>query len=173
MPDALQRADEAFAAFERALALNGELAAAWLGRGVSFADGGQHDEAIADFTRALALQPDMPLALFSRGVVAMENGRFAEARADLQRAVDIAPEDDEIAIALADVQMRQGDWAEASYITSGVLIRAAPPSCRCAISPGTASLPGITAWCSWRSRVSATPWNSRATPHCWQVAVTT
>ena len=55
----LKRYDEAFAAYDKALALKPDLAEAWLGRGNVFVDLKRYDEAFAAYDKALALKPDL------------------------------------------------------------------------------------------------------------------
>ena len=55
----LKRYDDAFAAYDKALALKPDLAEAWGGRGNVFADLKRHDDAFAAYDKALALKPDL------------------------------------------------------------------------------------------------------------------
>ena len=55
----LKRYDEAFAVYDKALALKPDLENAWLGRGNVFYDLKRYDEAFAAYDRALALKPDL------------------------------------------------------------------------------------------------------------------
>ena len=52
----LRRYNEAFAAYDKALALQPDLASAWLGRGNVYTELRRYDEAFAAYDQALALQ---------------------------------------------------------------------------------------------------------------------
>ena len=52
----LKRYDDAFAAYDKALALKPDLPEAWLGRGNVLCDLKRHDDAVAAYDKALALQ---------------------------------------------------------------------------------------------------------------------
>ncbi len=65
----LKRYDEAFAAYDKALALKPDLADAWLGRGNVFYALKRYDEAFAAYDKALALKPDLAEAWLGRGNV--------------------------------------------------------------------------------------------------------
>ncbi len=54
----LKRYDEAFAAYDAALALKADLESAWLGRGNVYTELKRYDEAFAAYDEALALKPN-------------------------------------------------------------------------------------------------------------------
>ena len=88
----LKRYDEAFAAYDRALALKPDLANAWLGRGNVFCELKRYDEAFATYDRALALKPDLANAWIGRGNVFCELKRYDEAFAAYDRALALKPD---------------------------------------------------------------------------------
>ena len=58
--------DEAFAAYDKALALKPDLENAWLGRGNAFYALKRYDEAFAAYDKALAIKPDLEGMAWSR-----------------------------------------------------------------------------------------------------------
>lgn len=88
-----ERADftTAFAAFDRALALDPDLVAALTGRAALAYRADDCERALADLTRAIELAPDDPAPRFSRALVLQEMGRWAEALADLDTAAAVDP----------------------------------------------------------------------------------
>ena len=88
----LKRYDEAFAAYDKALALKPDLAEAWLGRGNVFYDLKRYDEAFAAYDKALALKPDLAEAWLGRGNVFIELKRYDEAFAAYDKAFSLKPE---------------------------------------------------------------------------------
>ena len=61
-----KRYDEAFAAYDKALALKPDLAEAWLGRGNVFTELKRYDEAFAAYDKAFSLKPELVGAEGSR-----------------------------------------------------------------------------------------------------------
>ncbi|MFI6175917.1 tetratricopeptide repeat protein [Nonomuraea sp. NPDC051191] len=96
------RYPEAYAAFDGALEIDPDLAAAWGNRAVAAFERGDHDGALSDLTRALKLTETAEL-LFNRAMVYRELGRAKEARQDLLRAAELAPDDQDVGRALAEV----------------------------------------------------------------------
>jgi len=80
------RHDLAFAAFERALAIEPD-ARAFYGRALVHQHRNALDQAIADFGRVLDLDPTHIDALFKRSAVHRLKGAFDEAAADFDRAI--------------------------------------------------------------------------------------
>jgi tetratricopeptide (TPR) repeat protein/peroxiredoxin len=80
------------AAFERALALQPDLAEANNDLGALLAQGGDLDAAIARFRAALASTPDYPDALNNLGYALLLTGRDGEARALYEKALALQPD---------------------------------------------------------------------------------
>ncbi|HWY61955.1 MAG TPA: tetratricopeptide repeat protein [Rhizomicrobium sp.] len=89
----MDRADEALQDFDRALAANPGLVAAWNNRGLALNALGRHDEALISFDRALALAPRSHEAHNNRGDTLHELRRFDDALASFQSALAIRPDD--------------------------------------------------------------------------------
>jgi predicted O-linked N-acetylglucosamine transferase (SPINDLY family) len=87
----LQRAPEALASFERALAIKPDYAEALYNRGLALREVQQPAEALASFDRTLSIRPDYVEALNIRGVVLREMRRPAEALASYDKALGIRP----------------------------------------------------------------------------------
>ena len=87
----LRRHDEAFAAYDKALALKPDLPEAWLGRGNVLASLERHDQAVAAYDKALALKPDLPEAWLGRGNVLASLKRHDQAVAAYDRALMLKP----------------------------------------------------------------------------------
>jgi tetratricopeptide (TPR) repeat protein len=94
-----ERADfgAAFAAFDRALALDPDWVTALTGRAALAYRADDHERALADLTRAIALSPHDPAPRFSRALVLQEMGRWDEALTDLDTAAALAPDDQNLA----------------------------------------------------------------------------
>lgn len=84
---------EALECYDKALAIDGNLAEAHNGRGWVLCRLRNYDEAIASLNRALSIKPDYASALANRAVALQELLRFDEAMADCNRAVALAPDD--------------------------------------------------------------------------------
>ena len=84
--------DRAQATFERALALQPDLAEASNDLGALLARGGQLDAAIARFRAALAATPDYPDALNNLGYALLLDGKDDEAKAMYQKALALQPD---------------------------------------------------------------------------------
>lgn len=73
------RTDDAIAAYENALDLNGELAMAWNGLAMALAKSGRLEAALSAAKRYAELEPEEPLAHTSLSVLYQRLGRIAEA----------------------------------------------------------------------------------------------
>ena len=85
----------AIAAYDRALAADPALVAAWAGRAEAQLQAGDSLGAIGSLTRALEVTEDAAL-LFNRAAAFGSAERWADAKADLTRARELDPEDPEI-----------------------------------------------------------------------------
>jgi tetratricopeptide (TPR) repeat protein len=85
----------AIAAYDRALAADPSLVAAWAGRAEAQLQVGDSVGAIGSLTRALEVTEDAAL-LFNRAAAFGSAERWADAKADLTRARELDPEDPEI-----------------------------------------------------------------------------
>ena len=88
----LKRYNEAFAAYDKALALKPDLAEAWLGRGNVFFDLKRYDESFAAYDKALAIKPDLENAWLGRGNVFTDLKRYDEAFAAYDKALALKPD---------------------------------------------------------------------------------
>jgi tetratricopeptide (TPR) repeat protein len=83
---------EAEAAYERALGLDGRLAAAHTNLGNLRFSAGRHDEARASYARALALDPEQPEAIFNSAYLHERMGEQDVALALYRRATRLSPD---------------------------------------------------------------------------------
>ena len=88
-----QRLDEALPMFERATALDPDLAVAHVNAGSVYLLRQQLEEAAEAFEQALAADGDSVPALGNLGLVRAQQGRYDEARALLQRVLRLQPND--------------------------------------------------------------------------------
>ncbi len=90
---AQQRAREAVAEFDKALAADPSLAAVWNNRGLALNALKQHEAALASFDRAAALSPASIEIHNNRGDTLREMRRHEDALASFDRALSINPDD--------------------------------------------------------------------------------
>jgi tetratricopeptide (TPR) repeat protein len=88
---AVGREHDALACFERAVALDPNLAAAHYNRAMLLARMGDHERALQSYDRALALQPQHPALHTNRGNTLKELGRLPEAIQSYSMALAIEP----------------------------------------------------------------------------------
>ena len=88
-----QRFDEALPLFEKATALDPDLAVAFVNAGSVYLLRQQLDEAAEQFEQALAADRDYVPALGNLGLVRAQQGRYDEARALLQQVLRLDPSD--------------------------------------------------------------------------------
>ena len=98
----LKNCDDALTAYNRALALNPDLADAWLGRGNVCSSLKCYSDAFAAYDKALALKPDLADAWLGRGNVFFTLKRCDEAFADYGKALALKPD-------LADAWLGRGN----------------------------------------------------------------
>ncbi|MDA9403457.1 O-linked N-acetylglucosamine transferase, SPINDLY family protein [Bradyrhizobium sp. CCBAU 45389] len=84
---------QALECYDKALAIDGNLAEAHNGRGWVLCRLRNYDEAIASLNRALSIKFDYASALANRAIALQELLRFDEAMADCNRAIALAPDD--------------------------------------------------------------------------------
>ena len=89
----MERHQDALEDFDKALADDAGMAAAWNNRGLALGGLGRHDDAVASFERAATLSPNAAEIHNNRGDVLRELRRFDEALASFARALQLAPED--------------------------------------------------------------------------------
>ena len=86
------RADEALAAYDRALGIQPQLAEAWLNRGIARFSLQEYALAEADITRSLALNVrEAHKAHYHRALSYDARERYREAYADFQSALELSP----------------------------------------------------------------------------------
>ena len=113
------------AAFERALALQPDLAEASNDLGALLAQGGDLDAAIVRFRAALAATPDYPDALNNLGYALLLTGHDADARALYEKALALQPDFPEALNNLGLLLGRAGDMERAERYFREALSRRA------------------------------------------------
>lgn len=93
LASAQNRLGEARAAFERAIALDGALGNAWLGRGLCSIRQGRDEEGRRDLQTAAALEPNRSILRSYLGKAFSQTGDNAMARNELGRARELDPND--------------------------------------------------------------------------------
>ena len=88
-----RKLEQAFADYERALALDPRSVPAHYNRGRTLQDVGDTVRAIADFDAAIRLRPGYVLALHSRGIALQTLGDSGRAIADFRQALSLATDD--------------------------------------------------------------------------------
>jgi len=116
-------AGRARAAFERALAMQPDLAEASNDLGALLAQGGDLDAAIERFRAALAATPEYPDALNNLGYAYLLSGRDEEARALYQKALALQPDFPEALNNLGLLFGRAGDLDQAERYFRDALAR--------------------------------------------------
>ena len=87
------RFEEAIAAYDGAIRLDGTLAVAYHNRALAYENLGFVDKAVEDYGEAIRLNPQLTVAFSNRGGGAYTNlGKFQDAVNDLNRALDADPE---------------------------------------------------------------------------------
>ena len=115
--------DRAKSAYERALALQPDLAEANNDLGALIAQNGDLDAAIARFRAALASTPDYPDALNNLGYALLLTGQDAEARTLYEKALALQPDFPEALNNLGLLAGRAGDLERAEHLFRDALIR--------------------------------------------------
>jgi tetratricopeptide (TPR) repeat protein len=86
------RAGNYRAAMNRALQLNPQYDAAYIGRGNLYRNAGRTNEAFADFERAIQLDTTDPRAYHNRGLIYQSRGQHDFAIEDFSTAISLAPD---------------------------------------------------------------------------------
>ena len=89
---AQNKLEEAIAAYNKALLIKPDYAAAYSNRGLALKQLGQLDEAIASFDKAIQLKPDSAAAYSNRGITLKQLGRLEEAMQSYDKAIQFKPD---------------------------------------------------------------------------------
>ena len=111
--EGLGRSEEALACYDRALALNPQVAAAWLNKGLPLTSLGRFEEALASYDRALDIAPQYAKAWTNKGNALERLGRHGEALASYDRTLAANPQDAEVWNNKGIMLMRLGRHEEA------------------------------------------------------------
>jgi tetratricopeptide (TPR) repeat protein len=85
--------DEAIAEFDKALAINRNLAEAYFYRGTAYSYKGNYDRAIADYDQAIRLNPNYAEAYGNRGIAYSDKGNYDRAIANYEQVIRLNPND--------------------------------------------------------------------------------
>jgi tetratricopeptide (TPR) repeat protein len=110
---ALERTDDAVAAYRKALKINPDMADAWTHFGTLLEAIGETEEGVACYRRALAIDPNYAGAHAFLGVAMQAQGQLDLAQQSLERAVQLAPENPEIYLQLGRCLHAQQKWLDA------------------------------------------------------------
>jgi len=103
--------DEALDHAGATVALDPEVAAAWLVLGRARDGSGNFEGAISAFDRTLALDPETTSARFAKAIAELRLGRTEKARSTLLAGLDLEPDSDDLRRGLALEQLHAGDVA--------------------------------------------------------------
>ncbi|MFD1610766.1 tetratricopeptide repeat-containing sulfotransferase family protein [Sphingomonas tabacisoli] len=115
--DALRNAGrfrEAIPLFDRALAIDAMMIAAWFGRALAYDSSGAADEAERDYHRVTELAPNSAPGYAGLASMQALHGRLDDARANAARAAALAPRDGSTIIAQARCDLLAGEIAAAA-----------------------------------------------------------
>jgi protein O-GlcNAc transferase len=110
---ALERTDDAVAAYRKALKINPDMADAWTHFGTLLEAIGETEEGVGCYRRALAIDPDYAGAHAFLGVAMQAQGQLDLAQQSLERAVKLAPDNPEIYLQLGRCLHAQQKWLDA------------------------------------------------------------
>lgn len=110
---ALQRHNDALAAYNQALEKNPNLAEVWVGRGSAMRALKRSNESLAAYDTALALQPDLAEAWLCRGNLLNELKRHEEGCAAYEKALEVKPQCVEAWAGLGNGYAELARWDEA------------------------------------------------------------
>jgi tetratricopeptide (TPR) repeat protein len=114
------RAEEAAAAFERAIRLTPDFALAHTNLGLARQALGRHDLARQSFENAARLAPDHPGILINLGNGYLQRRRYAEAAAVYERIVRLRPGATDVQLQLGLVYAAGGDFSAAERVLSAL-----------------------------------------------------
>ncbi|WFU28175.1 tetratricopeptide repeat protein [Bradyrhizobium sp. CB1717] len=106
---------QALECYDKALAIDANLAEAHNGRGWVLCRLRNYDEAIASLNRALSIKPDYASALANRAIALQELLRFDDAMADCNQAIALAPDEMNGWLGRANVWLQTQQIAEALH----------------------------------------------------------
>ena len=108
---ALNRYEDAAAAYRRATSLAPDYRAAWENLGVALQDAGDVDGAVDAYRRAEAIDPDSKIARLNLGTLMSNAGRAEDAREEFAELVALTPAYGEAHLKLASTHLVTGDLA--------------------------------------------------------------
>ncbi len=116
LQEAAGHLDDALALERRAIAMEPDLADAWIDVLSLCARLNRDAEAVEAYRKAVSLAPGRAEAYYNYGVLCLERERFSEAKAALQKAVDLAPRYAEALHNLGLLVEREGRWDQAAAL---------------------------------------------------------
>ncbi|MCK9915813.1 tetratricopeptide repeat-containing glycosyltransferase family protein [Microbacteriaceae bacterium K1510] len=119
--DRLEEPLEAIKSFDRAIAVDPNMAEAHGNRANILVDAGLPEEALKSFARALALNLNSPSDLLNRGALLQDLDRHAEALADYEAALKIVPDAPNVLMNKGNALAMLGRYAEAEAVYDTVL----------------------------------------------------
>jgi tetratricopeptide (TPR) repeat protein len=87
----IARYNQAILSFDRSIALQPQMAEAYLMRGKSIVGDARPESALEDFSRFIALRPSDPAGYIARGLAYMELNKLGQAVADATKAIELNP----------------------------------------------------------------------------------
>jgi tetratricopeptide (TPR) repeat protein len=124
----LSRFEDAVRSYDRALALQGDLAAAHLNRGRALCGLGRRAEALASYERALIAWPQFYEAHLSRADTLRDLGRVHEALDGYSRALELRPDDSACHLQQARVLLELSRWEAALTSIDRAIRQGADPA---------------------------------------------
>jgi len=92
--------DDAIADYDKAIALDPNVALAYTNRGSAYYRKGEYERAIADHSKAIAIDPNHANAYYNRGVAYEQKGDKDQAIADFRKVLEINPSDQDAKVTL-------------------------------------------------------------------------
>jgi tetratricopeptide (TPR) repeat protein len=109
----LGRYEDAITDCTKAIAVEHEMAGAWVFRGVAYLKLGQKAKALFNCNMAIRINPKYPLAWFHRGLIYADLGHWDQARADYAMALKLDPTFAKAWNNLCEVYFRLEQWDKA------------------------------------------------------------